>query len=122
MSPGQILMQNITEIGSISLDDKTTYTKGCAYCIMHIPCKCKVVADGLHIPARIDNCRENVTITKLHPINLGLIKHFFPLEKLDAIEGETLFASPPAVEIPEIYIFEHKFSKIVQAVETTSWI
>ncbi|CAC5369234.1 unnamed protein product [Mytilus coruscus] len=88
--------------------------KGCSFCIVRIPCMCSVSADFLYLPPRLGKCQNHSdSITTLHPVNLALIQHFFSPETYNSSMGDTTFAQPIDLTIPNFHIYNHTFSNIL---------
>ncbi|CAC5376587.1 unnamed protein product [Mytilus coruscus] len=88
--------------------------KGCSFCIVRIPCMCSVSTDFLYLPPRLGKCQNHSdSITTLHPVNLALIQHFFSPETYNSIMGDTTFAQPIDLTIPNFHIYNHTFSNIL---------
>ena len=89
-----------------------TIRKGCAFCIMTIPCRCSVTSDNLYLPPRLGECNNNTNdITILHPVNLALLQEFFNEDTHSTIFGDTIFDEFVNLQIPSFHIFNHSFSQ-----------
>lgn len=51
-------------------------------------------------------------VTKIHPVNLGLLQQYFNNSLLD-INSTSLFTDPLNITLPSFQIFSHNFSSIV---------
>ena len=115
LEPGQLLLFNVTSV-TIVCPDKIKKHKGCMFCMLHVPCHCSIVADVFQFAKRITSCKNMSTeITKLFPVNLGLLHKFFSQEKLAFIQADTTFFKPLEIQIPPFKLFNHKFKNIVAA-------
>jgi len=57
--------------------------QGCTFCIIHIPCYCTLSTQELFYPAPFSSCNNRSThLTRLHPVNLALLQHFFEASAL----------------------------------------
>ncbi|CAC5398190.1 unnamed protein product [Mytilus coruscus] len=75
---------------------------------------CSVSTDFLYLPPRLGKCQNHSdSITTLHPVNLALIEHFFSPETYNSIMGDTTFAQPIDLTIPNFHIYNHTFSNIL---------
>ncbi|KAJ8315285.1 hypothetical protein KUTeg_007435, partial [Tegillarca granosa] len=103
-----------TKMLTLSCPSGQQIVKGCAFCVVQLPCMCSASTDTQLLPARMGAC-ENKTdqITILHPVNLALLQHFFSSETYGSIMGDTTFSKPIDITIPQFKIFNHVFSKVV---------
>ena len=86
--------------------------KGCAFCVMKIPCLCSVTSDNLYLPPRLGRCRnDSDTVTVLHPVNLALLQVFFDSDMHSSIFGDTAFQNFVNMEVPTFNIYNHSISK-----------
>ena len=87
---------------------------GCAFCIIHVPCRCSVSTSTLYFSPRLVNCyNTSVAMTIVHPVNLALLQEFFDDSKLMSIFGDTTFPSPINLSVPEFQIYNHSFSEVI---------
>ena len=112
LEPGKVLLSSVPSV-NIQCANKAAITeKGCTYCVFEIPCHCTVKTGIFELPARINNCHfVQSQITKLYPVNLGLLQHFFDEISLNFASGDTLYDHVFNASIPHFQLFEHKFSK-----------
>ena len=83
-------------------------------CILQVPCLCDITAKYIHYPPRLGHCQTtNQQPTIAHPINLAVLVHLKETHSLRAFSGETKFPALPNIDMPDIKLFDHKFSKIV---------
>lgn len=113
LSPTSVL---IYKIQSLSLDcpKEKKVISGCAFCIIHVPCKCSLSTDSLYLPPRLVNCyqsQQNFTI--LHSFNLALLQQFFDENKLANLLGDTIFPKPIDLKVPLFKIFNHSMDKVI---------
>lgn len=113
LSPTSVL---IYKIQSLSLDcpKEKKVISGCAFCIIHVPCKCSLLTDSLYLPPRLVNCyqsQQNFTI--LHSFNLALLQQFFDENKLANLLGDTIFPMPIDLKVPLFKIFNHSMDKVI---------
>ena len=112
VSLGQVLLSNISTI-TFKCSDGQVVKPGCKYCLLDIPCKCAVEADSYIIPEQIDGCKHIDSISKVFPVNLALLHHFFSWDDLKGITGNTYFKNPMDINVPKFNLVEHKFSNMV---------
>jgi hypothetical protein len=88
---------------------------GCSFCIIQIPCACTLSTETQFYPSAFESCTNNTgRITRLHPINLAFLQHFFDVSTLDNITGDTTFLNPVTIaNIPNINIYSNTFSKYI---------
>jgi hypothetical protein len=61
----------------------------------------------------VASCRNSQNITKLHPVNLALLQHFFHPDILSEIIANTTFQNPISIKIPSFKIYKHKMNAIL---------
>ena len=111
LSPSHILVYRTNMIALDCLVD-IKILKGCAFCVMRIPCRCAVSSDNLYLPPRLGKCNNNTDeITILHPVNLALLQQFFDQDSHSTIFGDTIFQDFIKIQIPNFNIFNHSFSQ-----------
>lgn len=113
LSPTSVL---IYKIQSLSLDcpKEKKVISGCAFCIIHVPCKCSLSTDSLYLPPRLVNCyqsQQNFTI--LLSFNLALLQQFFDENNLANLLGDTIFPKPIDLKVPLFKIFNHSMDKVI---------
>ncbi len=115
IEPGLLLMSNIQSVTYVCSGKLGKTTKGCRFCVIHIPCQCAVHADNFVIPARLNNCNKtNIeSVTHLHPLNLGWLQQFFSSDLLSQFNGEMLFTDPVSFNLPNFHLFQHNFTQRV---------
>ena len=61
------------------------------------------------------NCKHQKphNITKIDPVNLALLQHFFSADMLHSIAGDTLPSTPWSFKIPQFMFYQQNFTKIV---------
>ena len=111
LSPSHTLIYK-TSMLALDCPNGQTIRKGCAFCIMTIPCRCSVTSDNLYLPPRLGECNNNTNdITILHPVNLALLQEFFNEDTHSTIFGDTIFDEFVNLQIPSFHIFNHSFSQ-----------
>ncbi|XP_046574610.1 uncharacterized protein LOC124282624 [Haliotis rubra] len=87
---------------------------GCTFCVLGTPCSCTLSTETLYYPAAFGTCHNtSEKLTRLHPVNLALLQHFFDPSTLATIAGDTNFKKAIQIQIPDFHIYSHKSSKIL---------
>ncbi|XP_013394663.1 uncharacterized protein LOC106162084 isoform X1 [Lingula anatina] len=105
----QLLLVNITDI-TLKCPKTSTSLSGCHYCVIQIPCFCSLNLDGFYLPTRVASCQNNTEITKLHPINLGLLQYFYSPMQVAKIGSNNLFSELLGSKLNVLQLFQHNFS------------
>lgn len=108
LDPGDILVSNISEL-VLKCPSSQTSIPGCHFCVINLPCSCSLTTEALYLPPRLGNCHNRTQVSKLYPVNLALIQHFFKQD----IKGDTMFPSPLKISTPPFKLFKHNFSNFV---------
>ncbi|XP_071083944.1 uncharacterized protein [Haliotis cracherodii] len=85
---------------------------GCSFCLLKSPCSCALSTESIFFPASFSSCTNSTThLTRLHPVNLALLQHFFDDSTLSAIAGDTTFKRAISItNIPQFHLYSHNFS------------
>ena len=112
-SPGKALATNISDI-RLKCEKNSKLLKGCQFCIIKVPCGCKIYGENIYLPPLFHSCMHpSDNITKIFPVNLAILQHFFHPDKHELINPDTLFKNEITIKIPNFQIFDHKFSKLL---------
>ena len=94
--------------------NNTRHVQGCSFCIFTIPCHCALITNEDHFSSHVSSCNDKPTnFTKLHPVNLALLQHFFDESRLSHILGNTTFSNPVNIFLPNFTIYKNKMDHIV---------
>ena len=67
-----------------------------------------------HFSSHVSCCNDKPTnFTKLHPVNLALLQHFFDESRLSHILGNTTFSNPVNILLPNFTIYKNTMDHIV---------
>ena len=122
-----ILKPDIVELSSTSVllfnswnielicPHKQELLPGCKFCILNVPCKCTLTTKDLYYSPKLIDCHKtlNLNISIAHPVNLALLHEFFYDSTLKAILGDTTFADPVAVNLPNFQIYTHNYNQFL---------
>ena len=113
IKPGQILLSNISEFTLVCTGTSKKH-KGCHFCIINIPCGCEIYSNEIQLPSFFHNC-VNYTgqITKIYPVNLAILQHFFGPKAHEKINPDSMFTKEIQISIPHFQIYNHKFQNIL---------
>lgn len=109
LRPSLILIYKIHKI-ILNCAGKQLIKNGCDFCMMSIPCACSITADDFYIQPAFTHCKTNNNITKIYPVNLILMQHFFAQEKLALMQANSTLNNQIEVNIPKFHIYNHSFS------------
>jgi hypothetical protein len=59
------------------------------------------------------NSLQSKNITKLHPVNLALLQHFFSEEALSDIIPNPTFPNSIDIQLPSFKIYQHNMKKML---------
>ena len=113
MPNDQMLIQQINTLTLNCRHSGISTIKGCNFCLMAIPCHCSVTADKFYLAPRLSQCENTSSVTTHHPLNMALLLHFFSDDELENIRGDTLFDQPVQIQIPNISLYNHEYSKFL---------
>ena len=112
INPGQLLISNVFDISMDCGKQNQVRNTGCKFCVLNVPCNCKLAAGSFTLPSRISNCNFTKSDINLeYPINLALLQHFFNDTMLKFAQGDTLYSASFNATLPPFKIYEHKFEK-----------
>ena len=87
---------------------------GCQFCILNMPCKCSILTSEYFIPARLSRCKGNhQDFSKVHPVNLILVQHFFTDPIFQNLLADSAFSKPLNVSVPNFNIYQHHMHDIL---------
>ena len=89
---------------------------GCNFCLIHLQCGCLAISEDILFQSSITQCQSSAKqVTKLYPVNLALLHHFFNDHELQEILANTTFEKPLSIILPQLHVYKHKMSDIVSA-------
>lgn len=92
--------------------------KGCNFCVINIPCHCTVLTQTNKFLPHAASCDSTYqTVTRLHPINLALLQHFFSEDIVGYILANATFKQIVDVKIPSFKIYKHKMQIFWQTIK-----
>lgn len=96
----------------LNCNGKQKIEKGCSFCIFKLPCACSVTTDDMILPPTLTQCKNSIdNITKVFPVNLILLQHFFNQEQLKFIQADSTFSREIHVDnLPQFKLYNHSFS------------
>ena len=87
--------------------------KGCNYCMMTIPCQCRVIGNNMQFDQKIIICNNKTRdITTLYSVNLAVIQQFFNDSQIWTVLADTSFNNSINIKIPPFKMHEHKMANI----------
>ncbi|XP_013407917.1 uncharacterized protein LOC106171932 [Lingula anatina] len=110
LSIGKLLLYNITDI-TVECPTSTTSQPGCQYCVIHYSCFCGLTLDSFYLPPRVYDCKNDTSITKLHPVNLGLLQYFYSNKEISQIGSNDFFSQPLDTNSSRLHMYQQDFSK-----------
>ncbi|MEW8547942.1 MAG: hypothetical protein AB2693_30925, partial [Candidatus Thiodiazotropha sp.] len=88
--------------------------KGCDFCIIKLPCLCSIITSDFYLAPRLTSCHNHTKhVTKIHPVNLILLQHFFSNENTDNIFADTTFTNPVNMTVPKFKLYNHNMKNIL---------
>lgn len=88
--------------------------KGCAFCVIQIPCRCSLSTESLYYAPRLIDCYQSAdNFSVIHPVNLALLQEFFDESKLGHIFGNSFFPNPVNMSIPDFKFYNHSISQVL---------
>ena len=98
---------------NLMCNDKNITVAGCSFCIFKIPCHCILFSKLSHFATKLSLCVNGTNdFTKLHPVNLAILQHFFDDTKIANILANTTFPNPVSISLPNFTIYKNKMSHI----------
>ncbi len=99
---------------TLTCPDTHRMIAGCTFCLLKPPCFCTLSTEDLFYPASFSSCpKKTDQVTRLHPVNLALLQHFFDDTVLSTIAGDTHFRRSIDIKIPPFHLYTHKFASIL---------
>ena len=85
ISDTQLLIYQLTSL-TMQCRNQTKTVEGCDFCVLTIPCHCVVLTDTNKFLPHVITCdSDKQDITKVHPLNLALLQHFFKEDDISFI-------------------------------------
>ena len=113
LNPTTILVYRISLL-SLECGQNQKMITGCDFCLMQVPCMCSITTTQFYLKPRLVACQnESRNITKLHPINLGLLQEFFDPAMTEHIYADTTFQKPLNVSTPAFQIYDHEMNQVL---------
>eukprot|EP00105_Crassostrea_gigas_P035147 XP_019919295.1 PREDICTED: uncharacterized protein LOC109617515 [Crassostrea gigas] len=113
LNDSHILLYNVSKL---SLQCKSSYKElpGCSFCIINIPCHCRVNSSSQTFIRGSHACHSSpLNLTAIYPVNLALLQNYFSFNDLKTITANSTFPKPVNATLPQFKIFDHKFSSLV---------
>ena len=86
----------------------------CKYCIIDVPCACKLVSKSQRIDEQFTKCLTNdTTVDQIYPINLPLLQQFFNNTVLDKLMKNISYNDPINVLLPVFKTFDQNTQDIL---------
>ena len=115
INEGKYLLSNISHV-FLRCPSGMRQERGCQFCVFTVPCLCDISTNSVYFPPRLNHCEnDSKRTTRVHPVNLAVLSHFYREEQLFHISGDTLFEAIPAVSTPKMDLFHHNFSDFIAA-------
>ncbi|XP_062603682.1 uncharacterized protein LOC134265486, partial [Saccostrea cucullata] len=113
LSPTSVLLYNTPTV-ILDCPKEKKVLKGCAFCVVHIPCRCSLSTETLFFAPRLVNCyKSSSNFSVIHPVNLALLQEFFDESKLSHVFGNTYFPTPINMSIPEFVFYNHTMHDVL---------
>lgn len=103
-----------TPILSLECHKEHKMIKGCDFCIVQLPCQCSAISSDFYLAPRLTACHHDTKhITKVHPVNLILLQHFFSSDFTSDIFADTAFDIPVNVSLPKLKFYNHNMKNVL---------
>ncbi|XP_062585400.1 uncharacterized protein LOC134247076 [Saccostrea cucullata] len=113
LSPTSVLLYNTPTV-VLDCPKEKKVLKGCAFCVLHIPCRCSLSTEALFFAPRLVNCyKSSSNFSAIHLVNLALLQEFFDESKLSHVFGNTYFQTPINMPIPEFVFYNHTMHDVL---------
>ena len=113
LNPSSIILYQ-TPLLSMECGKEHKMIKGCNFCIIKVPCQCSFTTTNFYLAPRLTVCQnKSQVITKLHPVNLALMQHFFDNAKIEDIFANTMYKIPINMSVPHFKFYTHDMNKII---------
>ena len=110
---GKYLLSNITSL-YLTCPTGHQVIPGCNFCIYSVPCFCDMATDKIYFPPRLTHCVKANNASKVYPVNLAMLNHFYDQEQLIHIEADTMFDQPPLLPSAKTFnLFKHNLSDLI---------
>ena len=106
---GKVLIVNINKL-NLTCDGIVSPIPGCKLCLITVPCNCSLTTDNFYISIRFSQCQQ-LTYSRLHPVNLIFLQHLFSQNHLSSISGNSLLNSTWNFTAPQIKLYQHDMTK-----------
>ena len=115
ISDNKVIVYQMSKLILECPGNKRSIVPGCdTFCLMTIPCKCVLITNEIVFQSPLTQCENQTgTISKVYPINLALLQHFFNDTQLENVLANTTYEKYMSVVIPDLKIFKHKMSGIL---------
>ena len=103
-----------TPILSLQCRNEHKMIKGCDFCVIQLPCQCSVISFEFYLTPRLTACHKlTQEISRIHPVNLILLQHFFSNNYTSKFFGDPIFADPVNITIPHFKFYNHNMKNIM---------
>lgn len=113
LNPSSIILYQ-TPLLSMECGKEHKMLTGCDFCILKVPCQCSFTTNSFYFAPRLTLCHNrSQDVTKLHPVNLALMQHFFGNSETEHIFADTIFKKPVNMSIPHFKFYNHDMNKLM---------
>ena len=113
LNPSSMVLYR-TPILSLQCRNEHKMIKGCDFCVVQLPCQCSVISSEFYLTPRLTACHNHTQeVSRIHPVNLILLQHFFSNDYTSKIFGDTAFADPVNITIPHFKFYNHNMKNIM---------
>ena len=115
INDNKVIIYQMTKLILECPNNKRSILPGCeSFCLMTIPCSCVLLTNDLIFQSPLTQCdNETGSISKVYPVNLALLQHFFNDTQLETVLANTTYEQQMAVIIPKLKIYKHKMSGLI---------
>ena len=109
----QYLVSNIHHL-TLTCGYQTKTVVGCDFCVMTMPCECDISAGPFYFPPHLTNCLNGTKeVTKVHPVNLAVLIHYYEETHHAILHGDTLLHRRQQISDPYFQTFHNKLSTFI---------
>ena len=73
-----------------------------------VPCQCSITTSDFYLAPGLTSCHNHTKhVTKVHPVNIILLLHFFTNKYTDNIFADTTFTNPVNMTVPNFKLYNH---------------
>ena len=113
LNPSSVVLYK-TPLLSLECLKEHKMVRGCDFCIMKLPCQCSVISSDFYLTPRLTACHsDTIEVTKVHPVNLILLQHFFSNDYTNKIFADTAFTYPVNITLPHFKFYNHQMKNIM---------